>query len=327
MVYLIDDKDYRQEHDYHWDSGMFNDFSNTIKPIYNLEELTNYREHIFQNHNTVLYHESFLDNTMSSQTSQQERIKLEEFAKNNPDFNLAIFSGSKFSRNIVANIAHLPVAILYNNLTTFLKKVSLGENNLNYLLFGNSPLIEKSLSEKLNVALLKTGKENPAKIKDKINLVLRPVKGFIPNAIENADEKILFNKDLSDHKLSDYVDKWLDDDKYDNIFIPLCFGSILSDFNGLRLATHIRCTNTINQLSRIFVYSYNDLDFLLNHECFNILKTKNVELISFSKRVIESAGNRYLNELSQTELYDELGKLQLSVPNEFLDNHAIANEF
>ena len=43
MVYLIDDKDYRQEHDYHWDSGMFNDFSNTIKPIYNLEELTNYR--------------------------------------------------------------------------------------------------------------------------------------------------------------------------------------------------------------------------------------------------------------------------------------------
>jgi len=327
MVYLIDDKDYRQEHDYHWDSGMFNDFSNTIKPIYNLEELTNYREHIFQNHNTVLYHESFLDNTMSSQTSQQERIKLEEFAKNNPDFNLAIFSGSKFSRNIVANIAHLPVAILYNNLTTFLKKVSLGENNLNYLLFGNSPLIEKSLSEKLNVALLKTGKENPAKIKDKINLVLRPVKGFIPNAIENADEKILFNKDLSDHKLSDYVDKWLDDDKYDNIFIPLCFGKTLSDYNGLRLATLIRCTDTINQLTNIYIYGFVGIDLLLNHGCFNILKTKNIELVPFQKSAFQKSAQVIKEVLTKEELSYEIQKLKLDMPNDFDDNHAITNEW
>jgi CheY-like chemotaxis protein len=327
MVYLIDDKKYRQEHDYHWDSAMFNNFSNVIKPIYNLKELINYREQIFQSQNTVLYHESFLDNTTSSSTSQQKRIELEKFAEKNPEFNLAIFSGSKFSRNLVNKIAHLPVAILYSNLASFLSKLNAGENNLNYLLFGDSPLIEKHLNDKLNEALSKIEKEHPAKIKDKNNLVLRPVKGQIQNAIEDADEKVLFNKDLSDQKLSEYIDEWLDDTKYDNIFIPLCFGSILSDFNGLRLATHIRCTDTINQLSRIYIYGYAEIEYLLNHECFNILKTKNIQLIPFSRSAIEKAGNLSEHEFTKEFLYEEIMKLKLDVPKDYDDNHSINNEW
>ena len=39
------------------------------------------------------------------------------------------------------------------------------------------------------------------------------------------------------------------EEKYDNIFLPLCFGPTLSDYNGLRLATHIRCTDTPNNVS------------------------------------------------------------------------------
>jgi CheY-like chemotaxis protein len=327
MVYLIDDKDYRQEHDYHWDSAMFNNFSNIIKPIYNLKELINYREQIFQSQNTVLYHESFLDNTTSSSTSQQKRMELEKFAEKNPEFNLAIFSGSKFSRNLVDNIAHLPVAILYSNLASFLSKLNAGENNLNYLLFGDSPLIEKHLNDKLNEALSKIEKEHPAKIKDKYNLVLRPVKGQIQNAIEDADEKVLFNKDLSDQKLSEYIDECLDNNKYDNIFIPLCFGSILSDFNGLRLATHIRCTDTINQLSKIYIYGYAEIEYLLNHECFNILKTKNVQLIPFGRSAIEKAGNSTEQEFTIEHLFEEIQKLKLDVPKDYNDNHSINNEW
>jgi CheY-like chemotaxis protein len=327
MVYLIDDKKHRQEHDYHWNDELFDNYSHIIKPIYNLEELLGNRDQVFQNNNIVLYHESFLDNTTSSLTSQQERIKLEEFADKHPEFKLAFFSGSKFSRNIVNNIAYIPVSILYNNLATFINKVSEEEINLNYLLFGDSPLIEQKLNEKLNESLSRTIKEDPAKIEGKINLVLRSVKNFIPNVIDGAEEKVLFNKVFSDEKLSEYIEERLGDSKYDNIFIPLCFGSILSDFNGLRLATHIRCTDITNQLSRIFIYGFAEIEDLLNHECFNILKTKNVKLIPFSKAAIEKAGNSTEREFTTEHLLEEMQKLKLNVPKDYNDNHSINNEW
>jgi hypothetical protein len=37
-------------------------------------------------------------------------------------------------------------------------------------------------------------------------------------------------------------------------FYHYALGNVLSDYNGLRLAAHIRCTSSLNQLSRIFVY-------------------------------------------------------------------------
>jgi len=326
MLYLIDDKKYRQENDYQWTTQKLKKYADVVKPVYTLVEFTKLKDQIFQNGNTVLYHESFLDGTTSSITSQQNRIELEEFALNNDNFKLAVFSGSMFSRKLVGNIAHLPVSVIYDNLEIFLSKTGQGECNLNFLLFGNMPLIEKYLNEKLNEALATTNKENKAKIIGE-NIMLRPVKGYISNAIANADEKVLFNKDLSDEKFSDYIDEWLDESKYDNIFIPLCFGTTLSDFNGLRFATHIRCTESINQLSRIFIYGFADIEYLFNHECFNILKTKNVELIPFSKTAIEKAGNKPENELTLVQLIEEVKKIKLNIPRDYDDNHSISNEW
>ncbi|WP_418637411.1 hypothetical protein [Winogradskyella sp.] len=327
MVYLIDDKKYRQENDFHWTTQRFDKYSDIIKPIYHLEEFTLLKDQIFKNGNIVLYHESFLDSTTSRVTSQQKRIELEEFAANKDNFKLAIFSGSMFARSLADNLAYLSVSVLYNNLTVFLNKIIQGEGNLNYLLFGDMPLIEKKLNDKLNEALSITNKENSAKIEAKANLILRPVRGFISSAIENADKKVLYNKDLSDRKMSQYIEDWLDNDKYDNIFIPLCFGTTLSDYNGLRLATHIRCTDSVNQLSRIFIYGFADLEYLFDNECFNILKTKNVELIPFSKAALEKAGNKPEIEFTSEQLFEQLKKIKLNVPRDYDDNHSISNEW
>ncbi len=69
---------------------------------------------------------------------------------------------------------------------------------------------------------------------------------FIQNAIIGAHNEEIYNE--SDSELTEIVLNLLKENEYDNIFLPLCFGQTLSDFNGLRLATHIRCTPTKNQL-------------------------------------------------------------------------------
>ncbi|MBK6450320.1 hypothetical protein [Candidatus Brachybacter algidus] len=157
-------------------------------------------------------------------------------------------------------------------------------------------------------------------------LFIRPTSMYIQNAILDATEGTVFN-DVSDEKLSDKINEWLNDAKFDNIFLPLCFGNVLSDFNGLRLATHIRCTKSINQLSRIFIYGFIGLDYLITDEYFNILKTKNVILIPFSKDAFSAFGNKNENPLTQEELTTELAKLKLDVPGNYFDSHHIANEW
>ena len=116
----------------------------------------------------------------------------------------------------------------------------------------------------------------------------------------------------------------LDGDKYDNIFIPLCFGNSLSDYNGLRLAAHIRCTKAINQLSNIYIYGFVGYKDLLEHPCFNILKTKNVFLIDYNKKAIQEADKNTISSLKEDELTKEIQKLVLAAPK---DNHTIANEW
>ena len=96
---------------------------------------------------------------------------------------------------------------------------------------------------------------------NKKNLFITTDVDFIDNAIKDADERIIQDEE-SDKELNLLVHEWLDNKEYDNIFLPLCFGSTLSDFNGLRLATHIRCSATSSQLSNIFIYSFNGYVFL-----------------------------------------------------------------
>ena len=326
MIYLIDDKRKRQTIDFDFNEKKIKASKNFLETIYDIKELMEKSEEIFRVGNTILYHESFLDNSLYSNEALVKRKRFEDFAENNKEFNLVFFSGSKSSRNLNGNIAHIPVSILYLNLEAFLFKAKEGIVNLKFLLFGNKPEIESELNKKL-IETLALVEDKAAIIPNQKTLVFRTAKDFIQNAIENAEEETLYNLDVSDAKFTKYIDEFLVKVTYDNIFIPLCFGKTLSDYNGLRLATLIRCTDTINQLTNIYIYGFVGIDSLLNHGCFNILKTKNIELVTFQKSAFQKSALAVKEVLTKEELSYEIQKLKLNMPKDFDDNHAIANEW
>lgn len=325
MIYLIDDKKNRQKNDFGWDEKRFQALKEYIHPIYTLGEVEQRSAEIFQNGNIILYHESFLDNTPLKEEASFRRGKLDEFIKKNENVKLVFFSGSKNVRKIDGNIGYVPVSVLYQNLSAFVEQCSKGSKELFYILYGNNPYIEKDLSERLDKAIAEI-EVQPAKIDSDKCLFVMTDERFIQNAIEGADEQTLYFEETDD-ELSEFITTGFLDKQYNNIFIPLCFGSSLSDFNGLRLAMHIRCTNTPNQLANIFIYGFVELEELMEDPYFDILKTKNVSLVPYKKTAFQQAANQVRESLTGKELPDELKKIKLDVPKSYEDNHSIANEW
>jgi CheY-like chemotaxis protein len=163
------------------------------------------------------------------------------------------------------------------------------------------------------------------------SLIVREEQTLIEQNLKGCiDYKTLYlNEDfeISDTFLSEVVKDIVNSKEYINIFIPLCFGPIMSDFNGLRLASHIRCTTGINQNKNIFIFSFVEINLLLNHECFDILKTKGVDLIQYNFHKIQSLVSINNTELAIEELPIEIQKLNLKIPTNYEDNHGIANEW
>ena len=323
MIYLIDDKKLRQNNDYGWSSERLESYKEIIEPIYELDDLKNKKKDVFKNGNILFYHESFLENTSLKNDSTLKRDELINFVDKNDQSHLVFFSGSMFTRILNERIANIPVSTLYSNLEVFLDQFKNGNQNLLYLLYGNNPDIENTLFGKLKFAIRSIDKD-PAIILGKKNLFISTDENFIDNAISDADEKIIQDEE-SDEDLNFLVHDWLDNIEYDNIFLPLCFGSTLSDFNGLRLATHIRCTETFSQLSNIFIYSFVDMAEITNNQFFDILKTKNVEIVEYKKFSIQLSGNCANLRLSKSMLNSEISKLNLKPPANYYDNHSIAN--
>ena len=324
MVYLIDDKKSRQESDYLWTNERFGQFKNIIRCIYTLQELENESKEVFSNDNIILYHESFIDQTNKLKESIDKRNKLYAWSENKGNI-MVYFSGSKNAREVNDNIAYIPVSTVYANLEIFLRKISINDTNLDYLIFGENINIEKELNSKQDVSLNETFKEEPSKLQGSI-LFLRPSRKYISAPFSQFDEKILFT-DVSDEKLTEKINEWLNDVTYNYIFLPLCFGNILSDYNGLRLATHIRCTSSLNQLSRIYIYGFVGIEYLIQNEYFNILKSKNIFLILFSKNAFRKT--EYILPIPYTieELPEQIAKLKLDLPKNYDDSHSIANEW
>lgn len=324
MIYLIDDKKERQHKDFGWSEEKFAQYADFISPLYSIEEIAQIGEDLNKGKNIILYHESFLDFTNDSKKALEQRKKLQNIAETNKDLSIAFFSGSQGWRSLNENIAHLPVSTVYQNLEILTNQHRQGSIELKYLLFGRKPEIEEELYNSLYQAN-RDIEIKPAEIISK-NLFIRTTSIFVQNAISGAIEGKLFN-DVSDDKFSEKVNEWLSETEYDNIFLPLCFGSTLSDYNGLRLATHIRCTPSKNQLKRIFIYGFVGLDYLVDHEYLNILKTKNVELVPYSKKAFEVAANKKFEPLKPEELSKEIQKLKLDPPLNYADSHSIANEW
>jgi hypothetical protein len=326
MIYLIDDKKQRQL-GYGWDDMKIEKFIHFLKPIYSYDQILNdnIREKIFLPGSVVLFHESFFDaeSNRHAKNSITIRIELEKYAKKNHDFKLVFFSGSKNSRYQDKNIVYLPVSNLYRNLENFILNYSKGDSDLRFLLYGRNHLIEEYLTN----AYTKAHNELDQLLdydSESINLYIRPFQNFIQKPLLSFDEQTIFNK-VSDNDLNDLVLKWLNKKKYQNVFIPLCFGPILSDFNGLRLALHIRTTSILSQLANIYIYGIVDHSYLLQNDYYDVLKTKNVRLIENKRSSFKDALFLNLSDLKIDYLSEELEKIKLNPPNNYFDNHSIAN--
>lgn len=315
MIYIIDEQINRQI-EYGWTEEDFAQYNTIVKTIHREEE---FLENILKDKENIIFlHESFPDKNIKEKIYQRNKEKA---------ISIGVFSGSKNERRKSENRIDLPADVFYKNLAVFLDKVKEGDLNIDYLLYGAFPdrerqlllELEKRNNEEDNLALIPSIHKN---------LLFLTSEDYIDNPFENVPEVTLYEdeekRDFSDSRLHTIVREELDGDKYDNIFIPLCFGDSLSDYNGLRLAAHIRCTKTINQLSNIYIYGFVGYKDLLEHPCFNILKTKNVFLIDYSKKAIQEADKNTISSLKEDELTKEIQKLVLAAPK---DNHTIANEW
>lgn len=320
MIYLIDDKKLRQR-DFGWNEEKFGQYTEHLTPLYDLNDIAKVGEDLFKNGNIIIYHESFLDFTRDKEKAVKQRIRIKERADALYGLSVAFFSGSESSRSLHKNVAHLPVANLYQNLEIFIRYCREENGNLNYLLFGENPEIEGKLSQML-IQANRNIEEDAIELLGK-TIFIHTDEDFVSNAIIGAEEDEISPAD----DIHDFVIKTLSKIEYDNIFIPLCFGQTLSDYNGLRLATHIRCNASPNQLIRIFIYSFVGIDYLLDNEYFNILKTKNVELVPYSKKAFEKAVNTDFTAFKVEELPLEIAKLKLDPPLNYADSHSIANEW
>ncbi|MEQ3665661.1 hypothetical protein [Olleya sp.] len=333
MIYLIDDKKSRQS-DYGWNSDALEKHASYIKAIYAYDEIlkADISKQIFYEGNIILFHESFFDSSINKQHTKDLvviREKLERFADQNTSFKVCYFSGSKSARNIskANNVAHLPVSILYQNLSVFIEEIENGNSDLRFLLFGKNYSIEEELLERLMYA-----NNNIDELDFTTNsscFIAQAESNEIETVFLNADYETFYSSEnelVTDNYLNTKIIDWFTDKEYDNIFIPLSFGSILSDFNGLRLALHIRCTNTPNRLKNIFLYTFiDDKTMLYKNDYFDVLKTKNIQLIDYKKSAFKEVVDKKIKALTIQELSFEISKIHLNIPNNFYDNHSVSN--
>lgn len=334
MIYLIDDKRDRQAKDYNWNFDRLSKYKNELKPIYSLQQIDDekLRDNIFSEGSIIFIHESFFENIENKHIKDSLKIRedlREKALKKN--IWLVYFSGSKNSRTIEGRIVHIPVSILYKNLEVFIEKKIEKKIDLNYILFGKNPKIESEIINKLEKS---NNDFDSSEIQTNSYNLFFHVEGRqnLPLRINNSVvEKLIvgnqFENQITDLYIHHQVINFLSINEYENVFIPLCFGPTLSDYNGLRLATHIRCTPTKNQLKPIFIYGFVDYTFLVDNVYFDILKTKNVFLIGYSKKCFEDALNNEISDLTINLLPQEIKKINLKIPSNYEDNHSIANEW
>ncbi|MDY6026357.1 response regulator [Bergeyella zoohelcum] len=316
MIYLIDEQVFRQE-TYGWNIEKLNEYQGIISTHKDSKKLS--IENI-KKEKIVFLHESFPNEGLKNQ--------LYEHNAQNRDFGLVVFSGSKNERqkNATGNRVDLPVSVFYQNLEIFLQEIKKGNKpNVNYLLYGRNLEEEKIIIDEI----VKRNNEEGADtiVAKKENIIFLTAENDIENPFSNMESETLYanTEGFSDSSLHrDVVLSFLNDKEFDNLYIPLCFGNTLSDLNGLRLATHIRCTPTPNQLKNIFIYGVVPYEKLIQNPYFDILKTKNVFYIDYDKKALQEAEKRVTEPFLQSELANEIRKIQLVAPK---DNHSIANEW
>ena len=326
MIYLFDDKESRQQ-SYGWTNNKFELWSDVIVRIKDYSDYLSLEEQdIFSERNIIIYHESF-----STCIPYEERRSYQAFHKavidgsELPGINIAIFSGCIASRAINKNVAHVPVSDMYANLECFLGHYREQDIDFKYLLWGEEYKIEQTLLDLIEDI---SNEIYDGEIQsDWSNVFFASAQKYGIDAPSNncIQEKLWLSK-VSDSDLDNYIREWFDESEYDALYIPLCFGKVLSDYNGLRLAIHIRCTKSANQNKPIYIYSPVPTSFLVRSKYFDILKTRGVKLIHMHpQKIIDSLGS--LQPLIENEIKFEMEQIHLPVPQNYEDSHSVANEW
>jgi len=132
-----------------------------------------------------------------------------------------------------------------------------------------------------------------------------------------------YNQIKIDAWFNNEIRKNLDAKEYTNIFIPLSIGQSYVDYLGLRFALHVRTSFGKNKCSNLFIYGTENVDKLVQNDCFDVLKLTGVKLIDYSKAAIAKAGT--LLECQEFDQQEELEKVNLPLPSYLFDDHSVAN--
>lgn len=330
MIYVIDDKVSRQR-DYGWESETFSSFADCICTIHTFEGLKTEMNAIVSDGNVILYHESFHD--IVPQENYDQLLSFEKVIKEKASsIYVAHFSGSIQSRWIDDDekLCTLGPEVLYANLETFARHYREGDLNLRYLLFGENYELDKQLvsryEEIIDTDLENQTIDNSEKVFFAANYPTAVTPPFRNCVIEDSWEAG-FDREVTDVHLDALVKEWFTNSKYDVIYIPLCFGPVWSDFLGLRLAMHIRFTETVNRYTPIFIYGVTtEWRQMYKVECADILRTKGVCVISVKQKALADS-LCHITQTNEKEFHKDLAGVHMNIPSDIGDNHSVANKW
>lgn len=324
MIYLIDDKTSRRV-DYGWTDSRIDNFSDILTSISDFEKLSVCMDEIHQAGSIVVFHESFINAVGDARQNDISRwlkdIEKEQGVK------IAYFSGSKSNRSINSDgsICNLPPNVLYTNLECFLQNYRRGEADFKYLLFGQNPELEGNLRKAIIEANEANIEQDP-KASDKNLLFFLASDEALTPPFDNVAIEDSFDFSCDDSSLCGVIKDRMGSDKFDGVFVPLCFGETLSDFLGLRFAMLIRLSDTPNRLSPIVIYGEAKYADLLHNDCFDILKMPGVYYVGYDyKDIIGVTSN--LRDISDHEYSNGIVNLRLSIPTNIGDNHSVSNQW
>ncbi len=338
MIFLFDEKTDRRS-DYGWFDSRIEECNDVLKSFSTYEFIDNCDISSFGDDCDVVFiHESFFSGVGYDKKGKAEEIKRKLDNKNKSGkAELVVYAGSKASRKSDGSKAFMPVSVFYQNLSFFVDKYREGNKSLDNIVYGKNANLEKVILKRIEDANNQMAKEDDSfqwdyEAQSSMLLIKMGYENYLQSeAFQNSDCVILdyeIDKDepISDEFLNDFILKELNTKEYEKLFVPLCFGPTLSDFNGLRLALHIRCTQCKNQFSSIFIYSPIGFSAIINNEYFDILKTSNVFIIDYSCKAIYKALLRH-NTDSDESIRRSLLLINLKPPKNYIDSHSIANEW
>lgn len=324
MIYLIDDKTSRQT-DYGWLDSKLEEYSDVMTSISDFEKLSVCMDAIHKADSIVMYHESFInavENVHKNDISQLLKDIEEE-----PSHKIAYFSGSKCQRSMNSNgsICNLPPDVLYTNLECFLKHYKKGETDFKYLLFGQNPELEDNIRKAI-IEANKTNMEKNLQASDKDLLFFLASEEALYPPFDNVTIEDSFDFSCDDSSLCGVIEEKMGRNKFDGVFVPLCFGETLSDFLGLRFAMLIRLLDTPNRLTPIIIYGEASYSDLLHNDCFDILKMPGVFYVGYSYKDIMGITSS-LRDISDREYSNGIRNLRLRIPTNVGDNHSVSNQW